>query len=153
MACSTNKILTILAGIILIVNTMTAQENKNNQKFRELTLEEKQVIENKGTERPFTGLYNNFYQKGTYHCKKCDAALYHSTDKFDAGCGWPSFDDEIENAVIRIKDADGRRTEIICANCKAHLGHVFIGERFTKKNTRHCVNSISLIFKSEDSEK
>ncbi len=153
MACSTNKILTILAGIILIVNTMTAQENKNNQKFRELTLEEKQVIENKGTERPFTGLYNNFYQKGTYHCKKCDAALYHSTDKFDAGCGWPSFDDEIENAVIRVKDADGRRTEIICANCKAHLGHVFIGERFTKKNTRHCVNSISLIFKSEDSEK
>lgn len=153
MACSTNKILTILAGIILIVNTMTAQENKNNQKFRELTLEEKQVIENKGTERPFTGLYNNFYQKGIYHCKKCDAALYHSTDKFDAGCGWPSFDDEIENAVIRVKDADGRRTEIICANCKAHLGHVFIGERFTKKNTRHCVNSISLIFKSEDSEK
>ena len=140
----------ILAIIILTGNIMSAQEKNNKPQYRALTPEEKHVIENKGTERPFTGLYNNFYEKGTYHCKRCDSPLYKSTDKFDAGCGWPSFDDEIKGAVLRLTDRDGRRTEIICNRCKAHLGHVFTGEGFTKKNTRHCVNSTSLVFKPEN---
>lgn len=113
---------------------------------RELSAEEKFVIEYKGTEMPFTGKYYKFWEKGTYICKRCGAKLYNSESKFDAGCGWPSFDDEIPRAVKRLPDADGRRTEIQCANCSAHLGHVFIGERFTPKDTRHCVNSISMEF-------
>lgn len=113
----------------------------------ELTAEEKRVIINKGTERPFTGKYEKFNEKGTYTCKWCGADLYLSGSKFDAHCGWPSFDAEIPGAVKRIPDPDGSRTEIICANCGAHLGHVFAGEGFTSKNTRHCVNSISLNFK------
>ncbi len=115
-------------------------------KYNELTLEEKRVIENKGTEYPFSGKYNDFYEKGTFHCKKCNSPLYKSEDKFKSGCGWPSFDDEIPNAVKRVLDADGRRVEIVCATCGGHLGHVFEGEGFTSKNTRHCVNSISLVF-------
>ena len=118
-------------------------------KYNELNDEEKYVIENKGTEYPFTGKYNDFYEKGIFTCKKCNAPLYKSEDKFKSGCGWPSFDDEIEGAVIRVPDRDGRRVEIVCASCGGHLGHVFEGEELTAKNTRHCVNSISLNFEAK----
>ncbi len=117
-----------------------------------LNEQEKYVIEQKGTERAFTGIYNDFYEEGTYLCKKCNTPLYKSGDKFKSGCGWPSFDDEIKGAVKRVPDKDGRRVEIVCASCGAHLGHVFEGEGFTAKNTRHCVNSISLNFEKKINE-
>jgi peptide methionine sulfoxide reductase msrA/msrB len=127
--------------------------SEKKAKYKKLTTKEESVIVHKGTERPFTGKYYAFWERGTYVCKRCGAPLYRSESKFGAGCGWPSFDDEIRGAVKRVPDADGVRTEITCANCGAHLGHVFTGEGLTKKNVRHCVNSISVDFISDKEKK
>lgn len=115
-------------------------------KFNNLTPTEKWVIESKGTERPFSGEYDDFYEEGTFVCRRCNAPLFSSKAKFDAHCGWPAFDENYPGAVKRLPDPDGMRTEIECANCSAHLGHVFLGEQLTMKNTRHCVNSLSIRF-------
>lgn len=140
------------ARFVLIILTIyfssMSEESFSQEKLQyfDLTKGESNVINNKGTEAPFTGKYVKNKESGTYLCKKCGAALYWSSDKFESDCGWPSFDDEIKGAVNRIPDVDGMRTEIECATCGAHLGHVFTGERFTSKNVRHCVNSVSLDF-------
>jgi peptide-methionine (R)-S-oxide reductase len=119
-------------------------------KLNELSNKEKSIILNKHTEPPYSGKYNDFFKEGIYVCKQCDQPLFTSEAKFKSGCGWPSFDDTFENAVERIPDPDGFRTEIVCSNCGGHLGHVFEGERYTKKNTRHCVNSLSIKFVKKD---
>ena len=122
------------------------KQTATKMEWNKLTPEEERVIVHKGTEYPGTGKLLNNKAKGTYICKRCNAPLYTSESKFESHCGWPSFDDEIKGAVKRIPDADGMRTEIVCSNCDAHLGHVFLGEGFTAKNTRHCVNSVSMNF-------
>ncbi len=120
--------------------------------YNKLTPQEERVIVHKGTERPFSGEYDHFYKPGTYICRRCNAPLFSSESKYDAGCGWPAFDDSYPNALKRLPDPDGYRTEIECANCGAHLGHEFLGERLTAKNTRECVNSLSIRFVPEGQE-
>ena len=120
--------------------------------YNKLTSEEEKIIVDKATEYPFTGEYDGFYEDGTYICRRCNAPLFSSKSKFSSGCGWPSFDETVPGAVKHLPDPDGMRTEIECSNCGAHLGHEFVGERLTDKNTRECVNSLSIRFISKEKE-
>lgn len=143
---NTNSLPMLFYEPVLLNRIELAFLSDNKVELNKLTKEEENVIVKKGTEAPFTGKYFAFWKKGTYICKRCGAPLYRSENKFEANCGWPSFDEEIPGAVKRLPDPDGVRTEIQCVRCGAHLGHVFVGEGFTEKNTRHCVNSISMEF-------
>jgi len=141
----------LAAGLLVLIAIIASQlmaGEESGLKLRELTPEEERVILHKGTEPAFSGEYNDHFTTGTYSCRHCGAALYRSSDKFASHCGWPSFDDALPDAVVSQPDADGKRTEISCGNCGAHLGHVFSGEEYTDKNIRHCVNSISLEFQA-----
>ncbi|MEO0281885.1 MAG: bifunctional methionine sulfoxide reductase B/A protein [candidate division WOR-3 bacterium] len=140
------KIFLLIVLTFLLLCSCKKEKMTKEDNFRKLTPEEEFVIVYKGTEKPFSGEYNDFFEKGTYHCKRCNALLFRSESKFKSTCGWPSFDDQIKGAIKRVPDSDGVRVEIQCANCGAHLGHVFEGEGFTEKNVRYCVNSISLVF-------
>jgi methionine-R-sulfoxide reductase len=147
-----NKV--IFIAILLccsIISLINAQEIKTKNYFDDLSVKERKVIVEKGTEQAWTGEYNKFFEKGLYVCRACNNPLYNSNSKFRSNCGWPSFDDEIKGAVIRIPDYSlgMKRVEICCSNCKGHLGHVFEGERLTEKNIRHCVNSVSIRFISK----
>ena len=137
-------------------NTLSTNSTKamdSTTKYNDLTPQQEQVLVNKATDRPYTGDYYEKKDNGLYICRRCNNPLYTSEDKFDSHCGWPSFDDEIKGSVTRILDADGRRTEIVCNNCQGHLGHVFLGEQMTDKNTRHCVNTSSILFVPKDKTK
>lgn len=156
------QLLILCAGAVLSLNACIAQpdttmqrpaEPKTGPVYNALTKQQEQVILNKATDRPFTGDYYQKTDKGIYICRRCNNPLYRSEDKFEAHCGWPSFDDEISGAVTRVRDADGQRVEIICNNCHGHLGHVFTGEGFTDKDTRHCVNTSSILFVPADQVK
>lgn len=144
----------IVLSLLLLLGASSTQADETKRlkelpiEYNTLTPEEEYVILHKGTERPFGANYEEFKAQGegTYVCRQCNAPLYTTDSKFDSHCGWPSFDDEIPGAVKRVPDADGRRVEIVCANCGGHLGHVFEGERMTPKNTRHCVNYTSIKF-------
>ena len=146
------KTIIILLSLICSIPLVSACQQKTtkkmeqNAKYNKLNDYEKKVLLEKATDRPYTGEYTDNKKTGTYICRQCNNPLYESKDKFDSHCGWPSFDDEIKGAVKQIPDADGMRTEIVCNNCQGHLGHVFMGEGFTSKNTRHCVNSTSMVF-------